>query len=93
MRKLISSMSPYREFEVIKPFDVFVKLKEEEFIASFKEVNLSAYGATPEEAVYNLKDIIAITFESLEEKHQKLAFYLTEQLKTLKYFIKKTPNN
>lgn len=60
----IATLAP-EPYEVIKPLYVSVRVEEGQYIASFFDANLSASGDTREEAVLNLKDIIATTFEIL----------------------------
>ena len=52
-------------YEVIKPLYVSIRIEEDQYIASFFDANLSESGDTREEAVLNLKEIIATTFEIL----------------------------
>ena len=84
----IQSLAP-EPYEVIKPFQVVVRPADGEYIASFFDANLSASGETQAEAVLNLKDIIAGTFEILAEmKEAELGPGPLRQKKTLEEFIR-----
>jgi hypothetical protein len=85
----ISTMAPYDKLEVIKPFNVTIQPYEDEFRADFLDANLSAFGATTTEAVWNLKDIIADTFEDLSRhENGRLGRGLMRQLAVLKAVIR-----
>jgi hypothetical protein len=86
----ISTMAPEEQFEVIRIFQVTVQSYEDEFRADFVDANLSAFGTTKNEAVWNLKDIIAATFDTLlRHEDGRLARGLARQLAVLKSFIRK----
>jgi hypothetical protein len=87
----ISTLAPYDdEYEVIKPFYVIVQPYEDEFRADFLEAGLSAFGATPDEAINNLKAIIADTVADLNRhKDGGLGRGLRKQLTFLEAFIRK----
>jgi hypothetical protein len=84
----ISTLAPYDdEYEVIKPFYVIVQPYEDEFRADFLEAGLSAFGATPDEAINNLKAIIADTVADLNRhKDGGLGRGLRKQLTFLEAF-------
>ena len=78
-------------FEVVKSFQVVVRPVEDEFIATFFDANLSAAGATPEEAVYNLKDVILATFDALtDHKEEELGPGPARQIRVLQQFLQRT---
>lgn len=85
----IESLAP-EPYDVVKPFHAVVRYQNEQYIASFFDANLSASGDTQAEAVFNLKDIIAGTFDIvtiLEES--KLGPGPLQQRKVLEEFIQK----
>ena len=65
----IGTMAP-EPIEVIRDFPITVQWQEDEFRADFIDANLSAFGTTQSEAIWNLKDLIAITFDTLS-RHEK----------------------
>jgi predicted RNase H-like HicB family nuclease len=78
-------------YEVIKPLHVMVQRVEDDYIASFFDAEIAASGDTPEEAVFNLKDIIMACFESLtKHKETELGPGPRRQLAVLKDFIRRT---
>jgi predicted RNase H-like HicB family nuclease len=77
-------------YEVVKPFHVVVRSQDDEYMASFFDANLSASGETREEAIANLKDIIAGTFEILAGVEEDgLGPGPLQQRKVLEQFIRK----
>lgn len=78
-------------YEVLKPFHAVIQARDDEYVASFFGANLSASGATQEEALFNLKDVILAVFESLA-KHDatELGPGPTKQLQVLKEFVRRT---
>jgi len=78
-------------YEVLKPFHAVVQTRDDEYIATFFDANLNASGSTEEEAIFNLKDVIAGIFECLLEHDEKnLGPEPARQLRVLKTFLKKT---
>ncbi len=85
----IASLAP-EPYEVIKPLYVVVRAEEDQYIASFFDANLSASGDTREEAVLNLKDIIATTFEILGTMDEsELGSGPLQQRKVLDEFVRR----
>jgi len=77
-------------YEVVKPFHAVVRHQEDQYIASFFDANLSASGDTQAEAVANLKDIIAGTFEILTTvEEDELGRGPLQQRKVLEQFMRK----
>jgi len=75
---------------VVKPFQAVVRTVDGEYIASFFDANLSASGETHAEAVLNLKDIIAGTFDILTGmKDSDLGPGPLQQKRTLEEFIRR----
>ncbi len=68
---MIDTMAP-EPIEIVRPFHVVVEPYEDEFKASFYDANLSSFGDTRNEAIWNLKDLLAATFEMLTEHDPKL---------------------
>ncbi|MBM4045752.1 MAG: hypothetical protein FJ279_11605 [Planctomycetes bacterium] len=85
----IESFAP-EPIEVIKPFHVVVQNKGDGFVATFFDANINASGETEEEAVSNLKDMIAGTFECLDRrlKAAQLGPGPRKQISVLRKFIK-----
>ena len=83
----VQSLTP-QPLAVVKPFQVVVRAQDEGYVATFFDANLSASGDTREEAVANLKDIIAGVYQVLisHEEHQ-LGPGPAKQLQVLKDFI------
>lgn len=85
----IATMAP-EQLEVFKPFHVTVESYEDEFRADFLDANLSAFGATRNEAIWNLKDIIASTlYTLLDHEDGRLSRGLARQLAVLRSYIRK----
>jgi predicted RNase H-like HicB family nuclease len=85
----IDTLAP-EPLEVIRPFHVTVEPYEDEYRASFFDANLTAFGETRNEAIWNLKDIIAATFEMLVDVGEtKLGPGPTRQFRVLREFIRK----
>lgn len=77
-------------YELVKPFNVVLQSRDDEYIASFFDANLSASGATEVEAIQNLKDIILGVFDCLlEHDEAELGPEPSRQLLVLKTFINK----
>jgi hypothetical protein len=75
--------------KLICPFTVVVRQADEEFVAEFVDANLTAYGDTKTEAVWNLKDVVADTFGMLTKLGgDKLGPGPKRQLQVLQQFIK-----
>ena len=86
---LIETFAP-EPYEVVRSFNVVVRKSDEDFIATFFDVNLSASGSTEAEAITNLKDIIIGVFEVLIEHDEKnLGPEPLRQLHVLKTVLKK----
>jgi predicted RNase H-like HicB family nuclease len=84
----IDTLAP-EPLQVIRTFNVTVEPYEDEFRASFFDANLTAFGETRSEAIWNLKDIIAITFETLMDVGEtKLGPGPARQLSVLREFIR-----
>ena len=85
----IESFAP-EPYEVVKPLHAVVRYQNEQYIASFFDANLSASGDTQVEAVLNLKDIIAGTFEILTTlQESELGPGPLQQRKVLEEFVQK----
>jgi len=86
---IIDTMAP-EQIEVFRSFHVTVKPYEDEFRADFLDANLSSFGATRNEAIWNLKDIIASTFRTLlEHEDGRLGPGLIRQLAVLRSFLRR----
>lgn len=85
----IDTLAP-EPLEVIRPFHVTIEPYEDEYRASFFDANLTAFGETRNEAIWNLKDIIAATFEILVDVGEaKLGPGPARQFRVLREFIRK----
>lgn len=86
----IETLAP-EPYEVIKPFHAVVQAQGEEYVASFFDANLNASGATQEDAVLNLKDVIVAVFETLTgHEPDQLGPGPARQLEVLKEFVRRT---
>jgi len=86
----IESLSP-EPYDIYKPIHTVVRKQGDEYIATFYDANLSASGDTDTEAIYNLKDIIAGTFEILSSHERTdLAPGPARQIDVLESFIRIT---
>lgn len=84
----IDTMAP-EQLELVRPFHVNVEPCEEGFSASFVDANLMAFGETLPEAVWNLKDLIAGTLETLiEAGEESLGSGPGRQLRVLRQFMR-----
>jgi predicted RNase H-like HicB family nuclease len=85
----IRSLAPWN-LDVKKDIAVIVqKVSDEDFVATFFDANIAMTGDTQEEAVQNLKALIADTFESLEEEESILGPALARDLMTLRDFVQR----
>jgi predicted RNase H-like HicB family nuclease len=76
-------------YEVVDPFHAVIQPQGDEYMASFYEANLSASGATREEALANLKDIVVGTFEILTEHDpEELGPGPASELAVLRRFVR-----
>ncbi len=77
-------------YELIKPLHAVVCYQDEQYIATLFDANLGASGDTQTEAVLNLKEIIAGTFEMLTGVDEdKLGPGPLQQRKVLEALIRK----
>ena len=87
---VVDTMAP-EAIVVIQPFHILVEPYENEFKASFYDANLSAFGDTRNEAIWYLKDLLAMTFEMLcEHDPKRLGPGPARELDVLKQFLKRT---
>jgi len=83
----IQSLAP-EPYEVIKPFHAVVRVQDQQYVATFFDVNISASGDTQSEALLNLKDVIVGAFEMLSMKDEdELGPGPTQQRQVLQEFI------
>ena len=77
-------------FELIEQLLVVVQQTGDHYVASFFDANIHASGATQEEAVANLKDVMLIMFRRFEgEPQNRLGPEPKRQLAVLRNFIRK----
>ena len=85
----IETLAP-EPYEVLKPFHAVIQAVEDEYVASFFDANLNASGATQDEALANLKDVIVMVFESLTaHEPDQLGRGPARQLEVLKEFVRR----
>lgn len=86
---LIQTLAP-SPYEILKPIQVLVRADGEEYTASFVDANIASGGATMEEAVENLKDLLTSMLDMLDEHTQEqLGIGPTRQLAILREFIQR----
>ena len=73
--------------KILRPIVATISSNGQDYIASFKEANISASGDTVEESVENLKDIIQLKFLRLTETENFLSNNLKNTLNVLKKFL------
>jgi predicted RNase H-like HicB family nuclease len=87
----VDNLAP-EPLDIVLPFAVVVSCQGEEFVARWFDANVSASGATAEEAFLNLKDMVAALFEILSKHHAtKLAKGPARQFQVLNCHIRKKP--
>ncbi len=69
-RASIASLSP-EPLTVLKPLNIVVRQSGGDFLATFVDANINASGDTEAEAVSNLKDMVAATFDLLTSAPQE----------------------
>jgi predicted RNase H-like HicB family nuclease len=85
----IETLAP-EPYELLKPFHAVVQLCDDEYVATFYDANVSASGATQEEAVANLKDMVVAAYETLtEHEPDRLGRAMVKQLRVLKEFMRR----
>jgi len=83
----VESLEP-ASLQVIRPFQVVVTANNDAYVATWYDAHLSASGDTREEAVYNLKDVIAGAMEVLgAHSEDQLGPAVARQLKVLQQFV------
>lgn len=86
---VVDTLAP-ESLDLVRPFHVNVEPDEEGFRAFFADANLMSFGETAAESVWNLKDLIVATFETLSEVGEaRLGPGPTRQLAVLRQFIRK----
>jgi len=84
----IESLAP-EPYELIKPIHIVVKKVDDQYQATFFDALIATSGDTPEEAVFNFKDILISIYDTLSTiSENKLGTTPSKQLKVLKEFIK-----
>lgn len=85
----IDTLAP-EPYEIIKSFHITLEKHEDEYKAAFEDANLSAFGETRNEAVWNLKDILIATFDAVTDiGEENLGAGLARQAAVLKAFIRR----
>jgi hypothetical protein len=87
----IETLDP-EPYQLLKPFHAVVMSQDDEYVATWFDAGLSASGSTQEEAIFNLKDILVATWESLAcHTEDQLAAGIKNQLRILREFVRKKP--
>ena len=85
----IMSLHP-EPYKIIQTINAVVRLVDDEYTATFFDANISTTGDTDMEAIANLKDLIAGTFDMLSaHESDRLAPGPERQLSVLETYIKK----
>ena len=85
----IMSLHP-EPYKIIQTINAVVRLVDDEYTATFFDANISTTGDTDMEAIANLKDLIAGTFDMLSaHDSDRLAPGPERQLSVLETYIKK----
>ncbi|MCH8024808.1 MAG: hypothetical protein IIB43_08885, partial [Candidatus Marinimicrobia bacterium] len=85
----IKSLHP-EPYKVVQTINAVVRLVDDEYTATFFDANISTTGDTDIEAIANLKDLIAGTFDMLSaHESDRLAPGPERQLSVLETYIKK----
>lgn len=82
----IGTLSP-EPYKINRPISVVIREHEDCVSAEFIEAGIGTSGDTTEEAISNLKELIAMTYESLRDETVPLASCAQEQLAILQDFI------
>jgi predicted RNase H-like HicB family nuclease len=83
----LSTLAP-ESYTLIHPISVVLREVDDGFSADFVEANIGASGESEEEAIRNLKELIAMTFEDLEEDDSRLAPPVASQFAVLKSVLR-----
>ncbi|MBM4037975.1 MAG: hypothetical protein FJ290_05625 [Planctomycetes bacterium] len=85
----VETLAP-EPYELLKPFHAVIEPCEDECLATFYDANISASGATRDEALANLKDMVVAGFEMLtEHEAEGLGPALVKQLRVLREFMRR----
>jgi len=85
---VIHTLAP-EPYELVKPISALLRRQGDEWVASFHEAAVSASGETEEQALWNLKDLILLTYETLAEyPPERLGPLPTRQLAVLRALIR-----
>ncbi|MBU4273439.1 MAG: antitoxin family protein [Planctomycetes bacterium] len=76
-------------FELIRDIPVVVQPTDDGFLATFFDANIGMTGDTREEAVANLRLLLADVFDELEKEEARLGPPLVRQLAVLRGFMKR----
>lgn len=75
-------------FSIVRPIQVVVEQFDDAFVATYFDANVNASGDTEVEAVENLKEVMLLTFDSLENE-KSLGAALARKVAVLKSIIKR----
>jgi len=77
------------KLRIIQPISVTTsKVDANNFISQFASANVNASGDTPEEALENLRDMIAVTYANLSRFSDRLGPMPRKQLAVLKRYVR-----
>ncbi len=84
----ITTLDP-EPFDLLRDIPVVVQPTDDGFLATFFDANIGMTGDTREEAVANLRLLLADVFDELEKEEAQLGPPLVRQLAVLRGFMKR----
>ena len=84
----ITTLEP-EPFDLLRSIPVVVQPTDDGYLATFFDANIGMTGDTKEEAVANLRVLLADVFEELEREENRLGPQLVRQLAVLRSFMKR----
>jgi len=87
----LSTLAP-EPYSLASPVSVALRDHAGCFTADFIEANIGASGETEEQAIRNLKELIVMTFEDLEEEESDLVPSIASQFAILRAILRKNDN-
>ena len=84
----ITTLDP-EPFDLLRDIPVVVQPTDDGFLATFFDANIGITGDTREEAVANLRLLLADVFDELEKEEARLGPDLVRQLAVLRGFMKR----
>ena len=84
----ITTLEP-EPFDLLRNIPVVVQQTDDGYLATFFDANIGITGDTKEEAVANLRVLLADVFEELEREEARLGPHLVRQFAVLRSFMKR----